>query len=535
MEELQKQVLRAYRRMGFQRFLGTLGWCWSAALLIALVLIVLDRFYPLGVEAWVWGTGALGLGLLVSGGWVLFTRRKTLDAAIEVDHRFALKERVSSTLSLPPEDRRTEAAQALIEDTVRRVERIEVASKFGVVPPRQIFLPLLPGLAAVLVAVLISPAVLETPAGAAPDSQTVKKQVKKSTEALRRRMAERRKQANKMGLKDLEQVLKKLEEGSKDLATQETDRKKALVKLNDYARQLQQRRKKLGGAEEIKKQLDQLKNINRGPADKFAKAMARGNFKQAAEELKKIKGMLADSKLDDRQKAELAKQLDAMKQKIEDMAAAQQAAQGDLQQRVKQLRDAAQFAEANKLEEQLNKLLQQGPQMKKLDELAEQLGQCAKCMRDGEMGDAGDALKQLQAGLEDLQQQLDELEMLDEAMAQLGQCKDQMNCPACGGLGCEQCQGGVGLGRGQGKGDRPDADGDTSAYDTHVKQQLDNGRLEVVDLVDGPNAKGNVEEAIQQDFDATRRGSTDPLTGRRIPRNYSQHARDYFDRLREGE
>ena len=28
MEELKKQVRRAQRRMGLQRFVGVLGWCW---------------------------------------------------------------------------------------------------------------------------------------------------------------------------------------------------------------------------------------------------------------------------------------------------------------------------------------------------------------------------------------------------------------------------------------------------------------------------------------------------------------------------
>ena len=56
----------------------------------------------------------------------------------------------------------------------------------------------------------------------------------------------------------------------------------------------------------------------------------------------------------------------------------------------------------------------------------------------------------------------------------------------------------------------------------------------VTDLVAGPNVKGRVEAEIQKQSDAVQHGSTDPLSGQRIPRNHSEHAREYFDRFREG-
>jgi len=537
MDELHKQVRRARRRLGARRFFGVLGWCWFATLLAAVVLIAVDKFYPLGVPGWAWAAGALGLGLLGAIAWMLATRRELLPAAIEIDHRYALKERVSSTLALPADQRQSEAARALTADAARRIERIDVAEKFPLTPPKQILLPLVPGLLALLVAVLVSPAAVQKQAGATPDTPAVKKQVEKSADALRRKLAQRRQQANKLGLKDAERLFKKLEEGSKDLAARKPDRKKALTRLNDLSRELKKRRRQLDGSKEVKRQLNQLENNQRGPADKLIKAIGRGDFKEAADEIEKLRKQLAESKLSDEQKEALAKQLDQMKQQLERLAEARREAQEDLQKRCEQLRQAGQEEEANKLEEQLNKLLEQAPQMKQLDDLAEKLGQCSKCMREGQLDDAGDALKDLQAGLNDLEQQLEELKMLDESMQQLSQARDQMNCPNCGGAGCDQCQGepGLGMGRGQGEGDRPEAESDTDFYDSQVRQRVGRGSAEVVDLVDGPNVKGNVEAEIQQQSDAARSGSTDPLTGRRIPRKHRQHAREYFDRFREGE
>jgi len=296
---------------------------------------------------------------------------------------------------------------------------------------------------------------------------------------------------------------------------------------------LQDRRSELG-ADKIKQELDQLKNLDRGPADKFAKAVREGDFKKAAEELEKIKQELAGGNLDAQQKQQLAGQLGQMQEKLKNLAQANQVAQKDLQNRIGQLRQAGQLAEASKLEEQLSKLLQQGPQMKQLDEMADKLGQCAQCLREGQLAEAGDALGQLQAAL---QQQLNEMEMLNEAMDQLRQARNQMNCPNCGGVGCEACQGppGMGMGPGRGQGPRPEAEDQTATYDSQVRQKPGEGAAVVTDLVEGPNVKGNPKEEIRQQFDAARRATTDPLTNRNIPRKHQEQVKEYFNRFREGE
>ena len=211
--------------------------------LAALVLIVADKFWPLGVEAWAWAAGALGLGLFAALVWTLLVRGTLLEAAIEIDRRFALKERVSSALSLTPADRQTEAGEALVADALRRVERIDVAGRFTVKPPRRLLLPLLPGLLAVLVALLVGPAV-DKPAQANTDDPAAKQQIKKSTDVVRRELAERREQAKKEGLPEAEQLFKKLEQGTKELNA-EPMKEKALAKLNDLSRLLADRRHNL--------------------------------------------------------------------------------------------------------------------------------------------------------------------------------------------------------------------------------------------------------------------------------------------------
>ena len=187
MEQLKKQVGRARRRLGLQRFVGVLGWCCFATLLVALVLIVVDKFWPLGLEPWIWGAGAIGLGILAAAAWAVVRGRGPIDAAIEIDRRFGLRERVSSALAISEVERETAPGQALIDDAVRRVRRIDVREHFAVLPGRQLLLPLVPGVIAVLVALLVSPAMPKPQAQGGPDP-AIKKQIEQSTKDLRQKL-----------------------------------------------------------------------------------------------------------------------------------------------------------------------------------------------------------------------------------------------------------------------------------------------------------------------------------------------------------
>jgi hypothetical protein len=537
MEELRKLVRRAQRRMAMQRFLNVLGWCWLAAFLIVLAIIIVDKYHPLPVGAWLWFAVAVLLGVLAAVIRTMYSRDRTLEAAIEIDRRFALKERVSSALAMAPGDLQSEAGQAVSADALKRVKRIDVAEKFVVVPPRKLLLPLAPAFAALFVTLFVNPSLVDNAAAAKSDNPDTKSQVKKASDSVRKQFAELRKQAEKEALPEAGDLLKKLEEGTKELSSTTPEREKALGKLNDLARQLQDRRRQLGGADKVKEQLDQLKNIDRGPADKFAQAMAKGDLKQAADELKKIQDQLEKSNLTDRQKADLAKQLEQMKDKLNKLAEGHKAAQEDLQRRIDQMRKAGQTADADKLEQQLRQLKNQAPQMQQLEKMANKLGQCTQCLKQGNAKEAAKAMEEMKDSMGSLGQQMEEMQMLDDAMQQLSQAKDQMVCQFCGGEGCEKCNGppGMGLGKGQGAGERPEAKTKTSTYDSHVKQKVGPGSARVVDLVEGPNIKGDVESRIQEEFDTTRRGSSDPSTGRQIPKKLGQHAREYFDNLREGE
>ena len=77
---------------------------------------------------------------------------------------------------------------------------------------------------------------VDQPAANAADP-AASQEVKKATEVVRRQLADLTKQANKEKLKDAEQVLQKLEQGTKDL-NREPMVEKRMTKLNDLSRLL---------------------------------------------------------------------------------------------------------------------------------------------------------------------------------------------------------------------------------------------------------------------------------------------------------
>jgi len=387
---------------------------------------------------------------------------------------------------------------------------------------------------------------------AADTTELAQAQVKKSAEDLRRKLAEQRQAAKEKGLKDAEQVFKRIEEGTRQLSEKKnSDRKQAMVKLNDLAKELEDRRKELGGGDQLQKQLNQIKDLAKGPADKLAKAMKDGDFKKGLEELKKLQDQLKNDKLTPDQKQQLAKQMQQMQQKMQQAADAQKQAMQDLQKQIDQARNQGDASQASKLQQQLDKLRQQMPAMERMQQMAQQLDSAAQKMQQGSPQDAAKSLDQLAQQMQQMQKELDEMQMLDQALDQISQAKDQMNCKQCQGAGCDHCKGGGdklaqgdqpggagknkkgppgdGLGEGQGKGARPEEENKTGFFDSRVSQNPGKGKAVVTDLVEGPNVKGQVQQEVQAGIAAARREEADSLTGENLPRVQREHAKEYFD------
>jgi hypothetical protein len=563
MDELQRQVRRASRRLLVSCLVHNLTWSLFAALLVALVAVTIRKFFPLDVagRTWLWGWvgGCVAAGLLLAGIWTFVRRQTALDAAIEIDLRYGLKERVSSAIALSPEERSSEVGQALVSDANERVRRIDVRERFR---PEFNWHPLLPVAAALvvfLVAFFLQDAATDPAKVAAADAATANEQVRKSMQELKKRLAERKKQ-EATDVPEADQLLTKFEKSVNDLEKSNVDRKKALVKLNDLSKEISDRRVELQASEKARDQLKQLKDIPNGPADRIASALKNGDTQRAMDELKKLSEKLQSDKLSAAEKEQLVKQLQQLGAELQKTLGARQELrqkQQDLQSRIDALKQEGNLAAAGELQQkldqlqkQLDNLDKQNPALNRLDALADKLQNCAKAMQQGDGKQAAQQLDELAANMQQLQQEMENLKSLDAMMNEIADAKNAMNCRKCGGEGCEECQGagnaagaagdmfsekpGRGLGEGHGVGDRPIEETETGGYRTRVGAEARPGEAIRVGDANGPNVAGNSSAEVKKEITSALSEDPDPLSQQNLPRREREQTREYFESLRKG-
>jgi hypothetical protein len=550
MDQLRQQVARARRRLVLEQFLGRLTWCLVAALTLAAVAIAVPRLVTInGMHPnWdmIWLLGALGAGVLSAASWTLISRRSSLDAAIEIDRRFELRERVASSLSLSGDDQESEAGRAVVNDALRAVRRIDVDEKFRVRLDRRAWWSLVPAVVVFVLVMFVDNRSAESSLDPnAPANVT--KQVKQSAESLRKKIEQQRKKAEERNLKAAGDLFKQIEKATRELSQKQgVDRSKAHVKLNNVAQQLQQRREQLGGKDSLKQQFQNMKNLGAGPAEKAAQALKQGDWKKALGEVEKLAKDLRDGKLDPKAQEQLDKQLQQMKEKLEAAVEAHQQAMDDLKKQIEQQRKQGNLAKAGQLQQKLDQLQRMMPQMNRMQKMAQQMAQAQQALQQGDAQNAADAMNQMAQQLDQMQQEMNEMEMLDAALDELDMAKNAMACEECMGEGCEACRGnmgfgnnfngkpGMGMGEGRGIGPRPDEKNPTNFRDSRVQQKTRRGAATFAGMVEGPNIKGDVVNSIQEEMSTLTAEPADPLTSERLPNSRRQHAEQYFEMLRDG-
>lgn len=592
MDQVRYQVAVARRRLLMQRFGRIFSWSLFAALCCALLAMLVPKIWavPFDLETWrvSWFGGALAAAVIVSGLITYFTAPSLNQSAIEIDQRFGLKERLSSSLTLSHEELETEIGQALIRDASRRAEKINVAEKFAHQPRRIGLLPVIP-VVFMAVLVFIPDATDSGTVAASVEETDAQKQVKNATDALKKQIALRKKKAEARGLKDAADLFKKIEAELDDISKRSgMSEKKAMIALNNVKKQLEDRRAKMGSNSQLKKQLEGLKNMDRGPADKLAKALEQSEFGKAEQEIKNLIKQMSNGMLSKDQEKQLQKQISQMenalreavkqhekkKQELQKKMDQLQKKQQDLQKKMDDLQKKMNNASSPQEKQQLQKQMQQmqkqqqqmqqqqqqmqqqqqqqqmqQQQMQQMQQMAEGLGKAKQALEQGDPASAAESLDELAQKLGDMQNEMDQLESM---MDQLSQAKQSMRCKGCNGNGCKQCQGngmkpgngfgqgqgkgqGNGLGEGNGFGDRPEEETDTGNYDSQVRAKPKNGRAIAAGDADGPNRKGVTRENIKDVVNSALQDKSDPLEDLPLPRTEREHAQQYFNRLRQGE
>ncbi|MCH2178919.1 MAG: hypothetical protein MK106_08950 [Mariniblastus sp.] len=565
MNEIKKQVDRARFRIMLGELI-TIG-CWSlfVGLMLASIALTIPKIWHLeflepatSTQAWnySWMIAGLMVGVLCPLLRVTFRRQSQLAAAVEVDQRFKLKSRLSSALSLSKEEVDSEAGRALLHDAQRRAETIDVREQFHLQPSWKVLLPLLP--MAFLIGLLFTP---NAEAVAKSGTQTNTQAEKKSKTVVKEVQKKLKKQLEAMeskGLKDSRLDLESLARKIDNLSNKPGDQKRdALVKLNDLKKQLDERRAALGDSNALKEQLLKMNNVSQGPAKQLTDALGEGNFKEARKAIKELVEKLKAGDLNQIEQQKLADDLIAMADQIDKMAKENARQKEQLQTQIDQAAKKGDIQKAAKLQQQLNQLKRQDPQMQEMQQMSQNLRACADCMKQGQgppkqgqqgakrpaeggqdgpshksqMEAAAQSLEEMAKQLQKMQQEIEALQDLEEMLDEVAQGKSQ--CQGDGQKGKPSWNDWAG-GQGTGGGKRSRENSESGSYKSRVEGKLQQGETVVTGNADGDNANGKTSSQVRELVESALSKKSDPLENQKLPKSQREHVQQYFNKLRTG-
>jgi hypothetical protein len=559
MENLDRHLAKARQRMWFQNGLNALGWCCILAFTVCFLALLVPKIWvlPFTFDSWAraWGIGCATAAVslsLVSAWW---NRPSRFVAAVELDRRFALRERCASALELPADVRSSPIGQALIEDADRQLERIDIRDQFPVRPAPQIAWTSLPILACIALFWVPDAELAADPLLSNQGSQPLVN-VKNSTQPILNAVQKKRQDAEDAGDLEAADEFKRIEERIQAMQNaNDVDRKKVIADLNAIKQQLQQKRDALGGADRMKKSLENLKDLDKGPAEKLAKALQNGDFEQAGQELDKMIQGLKSGALDAEQTQQLEKQLQQMQQALEQAQTNREQAKRDAERELEKAEKEGDTEKIAALRKQLEKLGDGEQASKAMEKIQSQLAKAQEAMKQGDSNAAAQALQEMQEQLGEMSEDQANADELEEMLEQFEDAKNASKCDQCQGQGCSQCQKGSkngqgqkgqkgkkgkgkseqrgdGSGEGEGEGDRDEEESEFKDYDAQVREEMRKGETVSGGKAGGKNRKGITREEAREAVLSAQPDEADAIENIQLPKAQRDQLKEYFDSLR---
>jgi hypothetical protein len=544
MDFIDRQIAKARNLLWMQSSLNTLAWCLIVAFSVCFVGMLVPKiwFLPYTFRSWssIWMLASGGAAALVTGVAAFFLRPSQIYSAIELDRRFGLRERMSSALQLDSKERETPIGEALVQDAVAKAERIDVRDHFPIKSAPQtpwVLLPVLSCIVLFWVPDAELPAIAKIP-GSSTERLT---NIKNQTKPILAQIKKQREALEDKGLQEAADEFKKLEKKLEDLQKSNTlDSKKLLSDFNEIKKELEQRKESLGGTDSLKKALDNLKNIDKGPADKLADALKDGDMDKASKELDKLLEQMKTGNLNDAQKEQLTKQLDQMQKAIEKSLDQQKQAIEDAKKELANAQKAGDAEAVAKLQKKLDGLQANASKAKAAQMVKAQMQKAQKAMEQGKDAEAQQALEEMQAELAAMAEDQEALEEMEDLMESLQDAKKASNCSECDGQGCAACksdkQGKAkknAKGDGKGAGEREEAEDNVKYFDSQVREQMRKGETVFGGKVGGPNRKGVTKEDVREAVLNSTPDDPDAIENMSLPKAQRDQQRDYFNSLRD--
>lgn len=556
MTQLERQIRTAQYRLWVNSWLYAVSWFVAVAAGIFALVVLIQRLYDLPMPLHWIGVGLAAGAMVGATAWMVARREDAAFAAVTLDEAAGLRERLSSGQYCAG------AADLFARAVVADAERVS-----GSLSARQHIRLKMPqtfgwSAASIILAALmflVSPGLLRSSEATEADEQTA--QLEQTKVAVKRKMDAVRKMAEaNPALQDLKEELGVRDVVGGKLQRPADIRHEAIKKIDKLADAVKQKRKssKYEATKEMRKMLRGIKvpRSANAPTQKLTKALAKGDFKTAKEEIKALREQLATLKSEEDRElvTKISKQLEDIAKQLEELSKDEKLAEKlqqaeikkedlerllqnlkkeDLDQLKKQLeKKGMSQQQIDKLVKQLQRRQQAGSMAKKL---AQAMKQGCQCSNPGQMGNALAGLSVAADQLSDLELLEQEMSQLDSALADLQNTRDGLDrpCPACGGRGCGRCQGnrpGAGMGRlGQGRGGLAPEEQTSVGFKTE-RGKVHTGKGAIIGqfLFDGEQVKGDVTSEFTDVVMAAEHDASDRINRNRIPRQYHKAVKTYF-------
>jgi hypothetical protein len=560
---LERQLGRVRRRLFLGVLLNTLVWSWVVALAVAAAWFV--------AQPWLFPAGGLGLRAAVAGGLVgagsvaglllaCLRGPSRVEAALALDERFRLRERVTTSLTLREEEISSPAGQALLEDVEHHLAPLRVSERFPVtIPWRQAVLVPVVVTVLVLLAFFWNPEWMTNPATAG-DLIAQSPEARAEIESKMQVLAKRPKSADQRRSPEAEEIEAELEKFVRkphDTEDAVRDRIKEASELEAKIRKQQQA--DADRAQAVKERMEQIERLKKrkpeekkdGPGKDLDKALTDADFQKAQEEAERLSRKLADqaeaeqlkkkledegnriqpeereqmeerlkkkqkNQLNEKEKEQLEEQLQDLKERVERLSR-------ETDDEAKELKDKAEKGEISQeeLERELNELKKNNEQLDKaekedLKELAEKLGDCKRCLQEGKNEEAAQKMKQ---AAEKLGRCCKGGEQQARQLAQIREVRRAMSRAVGGGPGA---------------GRRPESkEGETGEVERRERVELDKGKLEVVGTAPGKGYKGPARpEDLRDEIRQAAQEAPAAIDRQRLPSSAKKMAKGYFEKVR---
>lgn len=543
MDSINRQISRARRLLWTQTILNILSWCLIIAFTICFLGLLVPKiwFLPYSFESWsrIWLIACGASAAICAGLISLFFRPSPMFSAIEIDRRFGLRERLSSAILLNEDEKQSAVGEALLNDAAAKAERIEVQDHFPIRTAPQtpwIALPILACIALFWVPDAELPMLNQLPGSTSERLTNIKNQTKPILEMIKKK----REEAEEKGLQDAADEFKKIEKKLEEFQKSSTvDSKKMLSDFNEIKKEIERKKDAMGGSDSIKKALENLKDIDKGPAEKIADALKDGDFDKAGNELEKMLNQMKSNSLTEDQKKQLVKQLDQMQKALEKAKENEQKAIEEAKKELAKAQSSGDLEKAAKLQKKIDQMQANLQKAKSMDAVKASMQKAKEAMEKGDQKGAQQALEELKEELGELAEDQDAMQELEEMMDDLQSAKKSATCTECDGAGCGKCNDKKAKdkknakGEGKGAGDREEQENDVKNFDSQVRDQMRKGETTFGGKVGGPNRKGISKEEVRSAISNSQPDDPDAIENMSLPKAQRDQQRDYFNSLRD--